>query len=408
MHGELRYAGSGSELWGARTGWLTFALCCTVAFLDGADSQAMAIAAPAFARTIGITPGALGILFSISLAGATVGALSCLMFANSWGPRRTLIACTTVFGGFQVASGFASDYSQLVLARLFAGVGLGGANASFLALAAVTLAPARRGTMLSILWSFFPLGGLVGGIVNGWLVQTHGWSTMFVVGGILPLPVAALMASTSPTGRAHAPSSVTTEGQLVRTLGGDRVLRTRTMVLAVVFFGAFGTLAGIGVWIPSLLAAQGFSVVQGGRILSWHALGALISMAVAGKFTSAMGSRILTIGLAASAVALVLLGLSLSNYRQVATAMVSLGISLGVVGSGGIALAGELFPDKLRTSGMAISMTARSIGQMTLPSLMGGLLGAGRPPAMAMFLLALILLFTTFAAATLRMPRMSR
>jgi MFS family permease len=408
MHADLQHEECRPGLRDATASWVTFALCCIVAFLDGADSQAMAIAAPAFARTIGITPGALGILFSVSLAGAAIGALSCLVFAKHWGARRTLVACTTLFGVSQLASGFAHDYGQLLLARFGAGVGLGAANASFLALAAITLAPARRGTMLSLLWSFFPLGGLIGGIVNGWLAETQGWSTMFIVGGILPLPVAALLALTGPIAGTDAPSAVLTEDRMFHALGRDRALRMGTLVLATVFFGAFGTLAGIGVWIPSFLAAQGFSVAQGGRVLSWHALGALISMAVAGKLVSATGSRMLSIGLAASALALVLLGLSLSSYWQVAVLMVSLGICLGVVASGGIALAGELFPETLRRSGMAMTMTARSVGQMTLPSLMGALLSVGRSPAAAMFLLALILLFTTFAAASLKLPRLSR
>src|SRR5580658_10914588 len=109
----------------AKAAMVTFALCCTVAFLDGADSQAMAIAAPAFARTIGIAPGALGILFSISLAGAAIGALACLIFAKQSGPRLMLVACTIVFGVFQLASAFANDYWHLVLARFGAGIGLG-------------------------------------------------------------------------------------------------------------------------------------------------------------------------------------------------------------------------------------------------------------------------------------------
>jgi hypothetical protein len=81
----------------AKAATVTFGLCCAVAFLDGADSQAMAIAAPAFARTIGIAPGALGILFSISLAGAALGA------GGSPAAAMFLLALITLFAAAAAA-----------------------------------------------------------------------------------------------------------------------------------------------------------------------------------------------------------------------------------------------------------------------------------------------------------------
>jgi AAHS family 4-hydroxybenzoate transporter-like MFS transporter len=49
------------------------ALCSLVAFLDGLDSQAVAVAAPAIADTIGLPRAALEPIFSVGLLGAMLG-----------------------------------------------------------------------------------------------------------------------------------------------------------------------------------------------------------------------------------------------------------------------------------------------------------------------------------------------
>ena len=46
----------------------------------------------------------------------------------------------------------------------------------------------------SLIWAAFPLGGTIGGFLNGFLLAKFGWQAIFVVGGVLPLIVAAALA----------------------------------------------------------------------------------------------------------------------------------------------------------------------------------------------------------------------
>ena len=46
---------------------------------------------------------------------------------------------------------------------------------------------------MSVLWAAFPLGIMLGGFLNSYLITTFGWQMIFYVGGVLPLVIAALL-----------------------------------------------------------------------------------------------------------------------------------------------------------------------------------------------------------------------
>lgn len=123
--------------------------------------------------------------------------------------------------------------------------------------------------------------------------------------------------------------------------------------------------------MPTLLVANGFTLAQGGMALSWHALGALVSIAAGGFLLERFGPRLLTVGLFVSTVLLLVLGNSLTVFWPAIIAMMLLGVFLGGSMSGGIALGDVLFPQNIRSSGMGLAMAVGRLGQMVLPYLMG-------------------------------------
>jgi MFS family permease len=252
------------------------------------------------ARELGIEPGRLGIIFSIGVLGGVLGAMTCGPLADRVGPKRILALSTLWFGVFQLATSFASGFSSLLLLRAFAGFGLGAAAPCFLALAAAHTTSDRRSTVLSMLWACFPFGALVGGVVNGWIVQHLGWRVVFVTGGVLPIVLAfVLLAVVAEAPRTRTPSPSAGSGGSdwhAPTWWTDPYLRERLLLLWCILFGAFGALAGIVVWMPTILVKAGLSPSLGGLVLSWHAVGALISMASAGYLTKRFGARVLAGG----------------------------------------------------------------------------------------------------------------
>ena len=383
---------------------VTILLCCAIAFLDGADTQAVAIAAPLIARDLAIGPGPLGVIFSCSLFGAALGAIGCGSLADRYGPKRMLLLCAVWFGGFQLATAEVDGYGALLALRFLAGLGLGGATPCFLGLAAAQVAPRYRARCLGLLWGCFPIGGFVGGFVNGWIVEHRVWQMVFTIGGVAPLIVALLLAVLANEARRPVtPVGVAAARGDPFALWRDPVLRRQMTLLCCICFGAFGTLAGIVVWMPTILVATGFRPAQGGAILSWHAVGALISMTSAGFVLERFGTRVLIFGFAAAMLLMIGLGAALGSLAAVAACMALLGVALGVAASGGIAATGQLLPAALQSSGLGWAMGAGRLGQVGLPLLMG--LALQRGVAAEWVLAASAALPLAGAAAALRLPR---
>jgi AAHS family 4-hydroxybenzoate transporter-like MFS transporter len=136
---------------------LSIVLCALVAFLDGVDSQSIAVAAPIIADNLKLTRAALGPMFSAALLGAAIGALTFGPLGDRFGRKRILIAATIIFAIFTLATPLAGSYQSLLAVRFAAGIGLGGATPCFIALASEFSPGRRRAMVASLIWA---AGGL--------------------------------------------------------------------------------------------------------------------------------------------------------------------------------------------------------------------------------------------------------
>ena len=281
-------------------------------------AQSIAVAAPIIADELKLARAAFGPIFSAGLLGAMIGALSFGPLGDRFGRKRALIAATVIFGVFTLATPMARSYEQLLAVRFAAGIGLGGATPCFIALAS-EFAPSRRRAMVaSLIWAAFPLGGSVGGFANSFILTNFGWQTIFWIGGVLPIVVAAALIVWLPESLAFLTGEgrdAARAGAVVRRLRPDvpadarfvsdevRMagvplknlfadgFAMRTFLLWIPFFMAFGTLALTVIWTPLLLRDNGISPAQASIVLGVHGIGALIGMAVAGRLMERLGGR---------------------------------------------------------------------------------------------------------------------
>jgi MFS family permease len=168
-------------------------LCGLVAILDGADTTSIAIATSTIAGMLNFPVSAFGLVFAAGTLGAMLGAMTFGLLADRFGRKRLLVAATILFGIFTLLIAHAQSYSTLVLYRIIAGFGLGGATPCFLALVSEYVPRQVRGTVVSVLWATFPFGIMLGGFLNSYLVTAFSWQMIFYVGGAIPLVVAALL-----------------------------------------------------------------------------------------------------------------------------------------------------------------------------------------------------------------------
>jgi MFS transporter, AAHS family, 4-hydroxybenzoate transporter len=397
-------------------------LCGLVALLDGADTTAIAIAAAAMASKLGVPMSDFGLIFSAGTLGAMLGAMAFGPLADRFGRKRLLLIATVTFGVFTLLTAHADTYGHLMACRLLAGIGLGGATPCFLALVSEYVPSRMRGSAVAALWAAFPLGIMLGGFLNSYLVAAFGWESVFHVGGALPILLTAILALTLPESlqflilrRGDAAKATAIVGRLAPGSAGTTVRlavtsqqvpgipvkqlfaegrAASTLLLCVPFFMAFGGLAVVVFFTPSLLRSAGVPAAAsaGALVNGFHGLGSLVGMAAAGRLIDRYGpSLTLGTGLVLGAVCTVLLGFGVSTLALAASATALVGLFLGIAGSGSIAIAALIYPTAIRATGIGWGIGMGRGGQVVLPLIASWLLTQGDGQDMLLVIAAMLM-----------------
>ena len=296
---------------------VTIVCCALVSALDGIDTQSIGVAAPFIADELGVKLANFGPIFSSTLVGATVGAASFGPLADRFGRKTLLIVAVLLIGGFTILTVFANSVPVLMAIRVLAGLGLGGATPCFIALTS-EYSPARlRAALVTLMWSAFPLGGLLGGLLNWYLIPHAGWRAIFYIGGVAPLVLAVVLFMYLPesikfllvqrndmkgVGRIVArfrSSLVRGDAHFVldeKPLPGASIrhLFTEgralgTLLLWVPFFMGFGVLTVAVLWTPALLKLNGISPANTAFVVAFNGLGGFIGQSTSGRLIQRSG-----------------------------------------------------------------------------------------------------------------------
>jgi AAHS family 4-hydroxybenzoate transporter-like MFS transporter len=171
----------------SRFQYVIFTICVLIIMCDGFDTQAVAYVAPSIAAEWNLSPGSFGPVFAAVLLGAMAGAFVFGYLGDKFGRNRILALCVVWFGVLNIASAYAPSITPFIVLRLLCGIGLGGAIPNVMALVAEYAPVRKRSTLIAITWSGFALGAVLGGMISVPLIAKFGWTSVFVVGGILPL-----------------------------------------------------------------------------------------------------------------------------------------------------------------------------------------------------------------------------
>ncbi|MEE6388250.1 Cmx/CmrA family chloramphenicol efflux MFS transporter [Microbacterium paraoxydans] len=164
-----------------------YALALAV-FVMGTSEFMLAGLLPAIADDLDVPVGTAGLLTSGFAVGMVVGAPALAAFARGWPPRRTLIACLTLFAVCHVVGAAASAFELLLVTRVLSAL----ANAGFLAVALRTVAllvPGERtGRALAVLLSGTTIATVVGVPAGAVLGAALSWRAPFAAVALLCLP----------------------------------------------------------------------------------------------------------------------------------------------------------------------------------------------------------------------------
>lgn len=380
--------------------------CALVNMFDGMDTQSIGVAAPFIAEGLGIKIASFGPIFSSALVGATIGAASFGPLADRWGRKKLLLVAAVLIGVFTILTAMASSVTMLMIFRVLAGLGLGGATPCFISLT-LEYAPARlRATLVTVMWSAFPLGAMMGGFLNSYLLMQLGWRAIFYFGGIAPLFLTVVLAFYLPElikflvvrrNDADAVRRIVARFRFAHV--GDaahfvvdekrlpgvplRHLFTEgrmwgTLFLWVPFFMGFGVLTVAVLWTPSLLRLNGIPAAATAFVVAFNGLGGFLGQSTAGRLIERFGVLVVLFpAFLLGAAATVGLGYGASSVPLAATFIGLIGLFMGLGTGGAIGLAATIYPTPIRSTGVGWGMAMGRCGQIVGPLIAGALLGAG-------------------------------
>jgi len=291
------------------------AMFVLAAVFDGFDLQSIGFLAPLIAKSLDFSMSSFGAIFSAGLIGLGIGSIVLSHVADALGRRRTLVGALVFVGVLSALTALAETRGELLALRFLTSLGLGGALPVIAALT-VEYTPARsRKIALCLIYAALPAGGLVAGIVAGYILPIWGWKSVFLVGGLLPLALAGVLAVTLPesvsagrpaqsvgdwaarlwpgatdtddmgiAAQAQAPAPAAPLRALF-----DHSLWQVTVPLWLAFFASLLLLYFFINWVPVLLAYSGFPAATGVRAIATFSLGGIIGTLLQGPLMTRFG-----------------------------------------------------------------------------------------------------------------------
>ncbi len=166
--------------------YLIFASAGLGLLMYSIDGTAVAVAFPNFMKDFGTN--VLWAAWTISIYLVAVTSVMPLMgnLSDSYGRKKIFLISLILFTSSSLACGLAPDIYSLVAFRFLQGIG----GASFLPTAAGIVSdqfPESRERAIGLFTSIFPIGGIVGPNLGGWIVSRYSWRYIFYIN--LPIGV---------------------------------------------------------------------------------------------------------------------------------------------------------------------------------------------------------------------------
>ena len=398
--------------------------------LDAMDVGLISFVMVALAREWQLDQTTLSWIASVGFVGMALGASLGGLLADRIGRRQVFAATLLVYGLATGASALATSVTALIVLRFVVGLGLGAELPVASTLVSEYSPRAIRGRMVVALEAFWAVGWILAALIGYLVVPSsgNGWRWALAV-GVVPTLYAAVIrfglpesvrflenkgrldaaehavrtfeeaANGASFGRAAPIADRSAPGSPSPTSppaprSGARALwtpefRRRTAALWTVWFMVNLSYYGAFIWLPTLIAAQGFTLVKTLEYTLFITLAQLPGYAVAAWLIEVWGRRVtLAVFLAGSAISAGAFGLAHGAVYLVVVGMCLSFFNLGAWGAL-YAVSPEIYPTGIRATATGAAAAFGRLASILAPPSVPVLLGWGGPA----------LVFTVFAAA---------
>lgn len=381
--------------------------CALIIIFDGYDLAVAGIALPSIMQSMGVDATQAGFMVSSALFGMMFGAIFMGTIADRIGRRWAIAICIVLFSVFTAAAGFTSDPVTFSVTRFLAGLGIGGVMPNVVAQMTEYSPRKIRGTMVTLMFSGYSVGGMLAAVVGKGLIESYGWQSVFLAAGLPVLLIPMVMKSLPESmpflirsGRLDEVKNVLTRLEpAYRPQADDRFALPElhkageapisklfqdgrgfsTVMFWVAFFMCLFMVYALSSWLAKLMASAGYSLGSALTFVLVLNFGAMIGAVGGGWLADRFNIKHVLVGMyALAAVSITLLG------YPVPTPV--LFVLVGLAGASTIgtqivtyAYAGQFYPMAARGTGIGWASGVGRSGAILAPIVIGMLVGMALP-----------------------------
>lgn len=390
---------------------LVVGLCILFNMLDGFDITAMAVIAGTVSEELHLTADRLGLVFSFALAGMMAGAMLLAPVSDVIGRRKMIILCVMMVGISILFTATATTLEEFVILRFISGLGAGALLACQATLAAEYSPDKYRALSVAVATAGYPLGAMMTSVIAGFILPEYGWRGMFWFGGTVTLVLGLLAWTLIPESLKYLferrpPQALARVNKILRKLkkepldrlpevASDQARQSRgivgnmmgllarehrlvTLLLWSVFFMCFAALYFLMSWIPKLMEQTGYTPAIGRSAFFLFNLGGVFGILTLGVMATRWRlSNLVSVFLLASAVGMVMFAMAPNQLTLLMVLIFLIGLLLqgGFVGL--YATAVQVYPTKIRSTGIGWAIGLGRSGAVVGPAVAGFLIAAG-------------------------------
>lgn len=414
----------------SRYQWLILGLCFLIVTFDGLDAAMMGFIAPAVIQDWGISRTAFGPILASAMVGLAVGALLSGPWSDRLGRRRVLLWAVAGFGLFSLLCAFAQTPTQLAALRFLTGLGLGAAMPNSTTLLSEYVPQRLRGVLITLMFMGFGLGSAAGGFVSAWLIPLHGWHSVLLLGGVLPLLLWPFVYKLLPESvdlminrgfprprifavlrRMGGQFAADTSFRVSDALGqpergaGNKVrqlltptYRRRTLSLWATYFMGLVVIYLLTGWMPTLIKDAGVSLERAAVVTAMFQLGGLIGILLVGYLMDRINPRlVIAVAYVGGALCIFALGFVEIGAGALGVVVFAAGFCMNGAQTGLNAFAPGQYPTDFRATGVSWMLGVGRLGGILASVSGGALLSLGLPLNVIFAVLGVPALFAAIA-----------
>jgi len=384
---------------------LMVGLCFILNFSDGIDVLIVSFSSSEIIQEWGLSHTQMGYIFSLGLAGMTLGCFALAPLADHFGRRKVFLSSVGLMVIGMFGAGLSDTYAMMLFWRFLTGLGIGGIIPTMTATAAEYSSAKYRDFNVGLVQAGWPVGAIFIGLICARYIPVYGWKFAFIVSGFFSLGIFLLVyffMTDSMEFMLKNPKKYPLEKvNIVRVKMGlkefetfpkleekreitsyrtlfSNYFRSLTIKSWVAAFFGFMTLYTLMSWVPEIAKNAGLSFQMAALTGITLNLGAAIGSASIGALGGKFGMRQvqLTFMVTAFVIMLVYAFSSLNPWL-----IISLIFLIGIFVQGGFngisPILSRIYPAEIRTTGMGFAIGFGRFGAILGPLLFGFLVDSG-------------------------------